>query len=61
MVQLGRFDDSFVDESLELRRDFDGVANSERINRRDAARAVVEALLDEELVGKTTQVCTATR
>ena len=66
VVQLGRFDDNFVEESLELRRDFDGVVNSERrdrrlINRRDAARAVVEALLDEELVGKTTQVYTATR
>ncbi|KAL7528678.1 hypothetical protein ACHAXR_002568 [Thalassiosira sp. AJA248-18] len=40
-------------------RENDGM--QKRINRRDAARATVEALLDEELEGKKVQVFTATR
>ncbi|KAL9184195.1 hypothetical protein ACHAXT_002281 [Thalassiosira profunda] len=84
VLQLGKFDDNFVEEGQEIQYAVaeedtvvvDGVVNSakrssavigdndgmqKRINRRDAAMAAVEALLDEELEGKKTQVFTAVR
>ncbi len=78
VLQMGKFDDNFVQEGQELlyaeseedtavvegvitakKRESDGT--QKRINRRDAARAAVEALLDENLEGKKVQVYTAIR
>lgn len=76
ILQMSRFDDNFVEESLELQyilddgkkdtledgTDVDVIDRSNRrINRRDAARAAVEALIDERLADTTTEVWTATR
>ena len=75
ILQMGQYDDNFVEESLELNIDHSAVSNNNdsedeaaqlerakrRINRRDAARAAVDALLDEKLVDETVQVWTATR
>lgn len=79
VLQMGKFDDNFVEEGQELNFSdaeddtevVDGVIQSKRIenkegtqlriNRRDAARAAVEALLDEGIEGKKVQVHTATR
>ena len=79
VLQMGKFDDNFVQEGLELLYEetdeedtlvVEGVVTAKkprgngmqkRINRRDAARAAVEALLDEKLEGKKVQVYTATR
>lgn len=82
VLQLGKFDDNFVEEGQELQYAFaeedtvvvDGVVSvvkrsggasddgmQKRINRRDAARAAVEALLDEDVEGKKVQVYTALR
>jgi len=79
VLQLGKFDDNFVEEGQELQyadatddtEVSDGVINArrienkegtqKRINRRDAARAAVEALLDENIEGKKVQVYTAVR
>jgi len=65
ILQFGKFDDNFVEESLEIQVDSKNVLepkelSKRRINRRDAARAAVEALTDENLVDKTVQVWTAT-
>jgi hypothetical protein len=67
ILQMTQFDDNFVEESLDL--NFDAVGDelspeeraTRRINRRDAARAAVDALLDEALVDETVEVWTATR
>jgi len=83
VLQMGKFDDNFVEEGQEVQYAVaeedtvvvDGVINAvkprassggddgmqKRINRRDAARAAVGALLDEELEGKKVQVYTAKR
>ena len=94
VLQMGKFDDSFVAEGQELRYAIaeedtvvvDGVVTAvgrggvgggggggvggnigggdgmqKRINRRDAARAAVDALLSEDLEGKKVQVYTAVR
>lgn len=79
VIQLGKFDDNFVEEGQELKyadatddtEVCGGVINArqvenkegtqKRINRRDAARAAVEALLDERIEGKKVQVYTAVR
>jgi len=82
VLQMGKFDDNFVEEGQEVQYAaaeedtvvVDGVINNadrrggryddgmqKRINRRDAARAAVEALLDEELEGKKVQVYTSVR
>jgi hypothetical protein len=84
VLQMGKFDDNFVQEGLELQYEevvgmeedtvvVDGVITAKkpilgrddgmqkRINRRDAARAAVEALVNESLEGKKVQVYTATR
>ena len=75
VLQMSRYDDNFVEESLELKYIFENERDTEetvdndkpversnrRINRRDAARAAVNALLDENLAGQTVEVWTATR
>ena len=79
VLQMGKFDDNFVEEGQELQfadaeddtEVVEGVIQSKRIenkegtqlriNRRDAARAAVEALLDEDIEGKKVQVHTVTR
>lgn len=71
ILQLGLFDDNFVEEDLELLREDAAGAEVEgevdkdayriRINRRDAAKAVVEALTDETLENKAVKVWTALR
>lgn len=81
VLQLGKFDDNFVEEGQELQyaaaeedtEVVDGVVNAKRsvgntddgmqkrINRRDAARAAVDALVDKDLEGKKMQVYTAVR
>ena len=61
---MGRYEDNFVEESLEILMDEDGTSQDavkRRINRRDAARAAVDALTDENAKGKTLQVWTALR
>jgi nucleoside-diphosphate-sugar epimerase len=63
VLQMYRFDDNFVPEDLDLRYE-DETADSadkkekRRINRRDAARCVVDALINDELAGRTVQVWT---
>uniref|UniRef100_A0A7S2YT99 Uncharacterized protein n=1 Tax=Entomoneis paludosa TaxID=265537 RepID=A0A7S2YT99_9STRA len=78
-LQMGRYDDNFVEEGLPI--SFDTATNSQnedaeaesgssrtpttvvqrKINRRDAARAAVEALTKPELLDQTVQVYTATK
>lgn len=80
VLQMGKFDDNFVEEGLDLQfadaeEDtvvVDGVicstrteenvkkAEQKRINRRDAARAAVDALLNEDIKGKKVQIFTKT-
>mmetsp|Transcript_25042 Transcript_25042/g.38593 ORF Transcript_25042/g.38593 Transcript_25042/m.38593 type:complete len:441 (-) Transcript_25042:52-1374(-) len=68
-LQFGKFEDNFVEESLDIRltdpdtdTEQDPLEKSRRkINRRDAARAAAEALTNEELVDKTVQVWTQLR
>jgi hypothetical protein len=64
ILQMSKFEDNFVQESLEIQTDREGDSNGptkakRRINRRDAARAASQALLDDTLVGKVTQIWTA--
>ena len=92
VLQMGKFDDNFVEEGRELRYDIaseegeedtvvvDGVVSAvgvggvvgvsvgvgddgmqRRINCMDAARAAVDALLDEDIEGKKVRVYTAVR
>jgi nucleoside-diphosphate-sugar epimerase len=69
VLRLGRFDDSFVEENLDVYlEDSAGVKETEDkektkrlINRRDAAKAVVQALTSEGIAGKTVEVWTAER
>lgn len=66
ILQFGAYDDNFVEEGRELQceeytKTDDPSPPFRRINRRDAARAAVEALLREEWQGKTIQVWTATQ
>ena len=83
VLQLGKFDDNFVEEGQDLQYTdaeddtvvMDGVVMNaqqsstdsnndgmqKRINRRDAAVAAVEALLDENIDGKKVQVYTQLR
>ncbi|GAX13205.1 hypothetical protein FisN_17Hh137 [Fistulifera solaris] len=65
ILQLCEYDDTFVEENLELQyKDVTSnpsevdEKNRRRINRRDAARAAVDALLNKDLIGKTVQVWT---
>ena len=72
-LQMGLYDDNFLDEGREIvvqkgektsadssmvNENGNKRAEQRRINRRDAAKAVVDALTDESLVGKTAQVWT---
>lgn len=76
ILQMGKFDDNFVEESLDIT--YDTVHQKEivdadeeakmkkekskrKINRRDAARAAVDALLDESLMDNSVEVWTALR
>lgn len=70
IVQIARFEDFFVPEGKEIYRE-DSDYNDARttrdrkktlrkINRRDAALALVDALTDESVRGKTVQIWTAT-
>jgi hypothetical protein len=71
ILQLGKFEENFVEEGLELLREEvssyglqvsnDKKAHQLRINRRDAARAVVETLTDVTLENKAVRVWTARR
>lgn len=73
VLRMARFDDNFVKEDLSVLltdASDDDTASSVStafegpqrfINRRDAARAVAEALTNEELLGKTVNVWTASR
>jgi nucleoside-diphosphate-sugar epimerase len=69
VLRMSRFDDSFVEENLDVfMEEPEGIQEVEdkerakrRINRRDAARAVVQALTSEGAAGKTVEVWTATR
>ena len=64
ILQMGCFDDNFVEESLEINYSEGGDWKDEekskrKINRRDAARAACQALVDENLQGKTVEAWTA--
>jgi hypothetical protein len=65
ILQMGLFDDNFVDEGQDILTEASDAEDAEkfkrRINRRDAALGVSEALTNEELVGKTVQMWTAER
>jgi len=75
ILQMSQYEDNFVEESLDVKFDHSPKGNNgedddeagkverakRRINRRDAARAAVDALLDEDLVDKVVQVWTDTR
>jgi hypothetical protein len=66
---MGRYDDNFVQESLDIKlmQHSDDDNNTDktksdlqrRINRRDAARAACDALTNDALVGKAVLVWTA--
>eukprot|EP00527_Entomoneis_sp_CCMP2396_P003052 CAMPEP_0198153984 /NCGR_PEP_ID=MMETSP1443-20131203/66697_1 /TAXON_ID=186043 /ORGANISM="Entomoneis sp., Strain CCMP2396" /LENGTH=213 /DNA_ID=CAMNT_0043820535 /DNA_START=1 /DNA_END=639 /DNA_ORIENTATION=+ len=67
-LQMGRYEDNFVDEGLDVIYEAAAAASStnqeadvpkktkREINRRDAARAAVDALTKKELVGETVPV-----
>ena len=69
ILQMSRYDDNFVGEDLDI--EFEQVENKgleegkefkrRRINRRDAARATVDSLTNEELVGKVFEVWSDSR
>ena len=65
ILQMGQYDDNFVQEgeTVVFQTDpaFDGAQKRRLINRRDAAKAAVDALLNSDLLGKTVQVYTAVR
>lgn len=72
ILQLSRYDDNFVEENLEVIKeevetgaDDTSFSSDEkerrRINRRDAAKAAVDALSDSTITGKILEVWTATR
>ena len=61
ILQMGRYDDNFVEEGQDIQAEEstgEVTDKRRRINRRDAARASSEALTNEEWVGKTLQVFT---
>lgn len=76
ILQMGMYEDNFVDESLDIlydsNQEITGDDNDEispeaversrrKINRRDAARAVGDALVSDSLQDKTVEVWTAIR
>lgn len=63
VLQMGRYDDNFVEEGRDIEFDEakpsleeDSDFRRRRINRRDAARAAVESLTNEDVQGKIYQV-----
>jgi hypothetical protein len=66
ILQMARYDDNFVEESLDITLLEQSIGDEDeinkesrrRINRRDAARAAANALTNEALVGKSVQVWT---
>jgi nucleoside-diphosphate-sugar epimerase len=76
VLQMARYEDNFVGEDLDIQMedvvsrrtgsdelaatDASAKKSRRKINRRDAARAAVEALVNQDLAGKTVQVWTAT-
>jgi hypothetical protein len=61
ILQMGRYDDNFVAEDLDINIELTNEAEDtefkrRRINRRDAARAVVDSLTNEELEDKMFEV-----
>lgn len=65
VLQMGRYEDNFVEEGLELLMATDGLEEEDsgqrQINRRDAAKAAVEALVKNDAVGKIVKVYSAKR
>lgn len=68
VLQMSRYEDNFVEEDLDIqledasKMDVDEAEKARRrINRRDAAKAAVDALQNDDLRGKKVQVWTATR
>ena len=66
IIQMGKYEDNFVDEGLDVLLDMENkedpeVKRTRRINRRDVARAISDALVDDSLVGKTVEMWTASR
>ena len=66
VLQLGKFEDNFVEEGLPIAQTTEEESAIEEgkrrlINRRDAAKAAVDALLNTDIKGKITQVYTAKR
>jgi hypothetical protein len=63
VLQMGRYDDNFVEEGMEALYTEEGEdappRNAKKINRRDAAKAASDALMDDDLTGKTVQVFTS--
>eukprot|EP00980_Cylindrotheca_fusiformis_P003325 scaffold746_cov123-Cylindrotheca_fusiformis.AAC.13 len=64
VLQMGRYDDNFVEEGLDIQFEEAEVSSLDdsgfrgRINRRDAARAAADFLLNKEAKGKVLQVWT---
>ena len=74
ILQMSKYDENFVDENLDVQydkilnknnldalEDIDDEKRKRRINRRDAARFTVDALIDENLVDQKVEVWTALR
>lgn len=70
ILQMGSFDDNFVEENMDVfleeatsepSDEIDEEKAQRRINRRDAAKAAVQALTSDGITGKTVEVWTALR
>jgi TnpA family transposase len=60
---MGRYEDNFVEEGRDIEFEEAKISSADdsdfqrrRINRRDAARAAVESLTNEEVQGKKNQI-----
>lgn len=64
VLQMGRFEDNFVEEDLPLTIASEPTIEAGKrrlVNRRDAAKAVVDSLLQDDIAGKVMQVYSAVR
>lgn len=67
ILQMGQFEDNFISEGEPLsinaneKDEFDADKKRRLIHRRDAAKAIVESLVNPDFVGPTIQLHTATR
>mmetsp|Transcript_22629 Transcript_22629/g.27746 ORF Transcript_22629/g.27746 Transcript_22629/m.27746 type:complete len:449 (-) Transcript_22629:3-1349(-) len=71
ILQFSKYEDNFVDESLDIQteiisddtmnEDYTVEKSNRKINRRDAAKSAVDALLDDSLEGNKVEVWTAIR